>query len=170
MTRHNIKRTNIAMPDNLEPVRHFLFKCFVGVDRASDKAWRRMWKKAFHIGVGDLFGYETVFSRSGPFHRRHMAIEGKVFDAQELFTDEEAFRDWLKIGAAWVIWVPVVGGDLHPIPKSISYAAADQAEFEKFHMAVMDFLTGPYAATVLWPHLGAGAHMMMQTVLSGFDG
>lgn len=169
MSRIPITRTNIAFPKLLESVSFFLFKCFRGLSRDDDRAWRRLWKRLFALPIGDIFYIEFVLPRSGPFHRRHMAIESKVFDAQEMFTDFEAFRDWLKIGAAWVVWMPVVGGDLHPIPKSISYAAADQAEFEKFHMAVMDFLTGPYAAEVLWPHLGKGAHMMMQTVLSGFN-
>lgn len=170
MPRFTIKRTNIALPTDMAAARELLFRALDGYGNEDKKAWRRFWKRMINMRPGDIFEFEMIFPRSGPFHRRHMAIETKVFDAQDLFTDFEAFRDWLKVGAAWVVWVPVVGGDLHPIPKSISYAAADQAEFEKFHMAVMDFLTGPYAATVLWPHLGDGAHMMMQTVLSGFDG
>lgn len=36
----------------------------------------------------------------------HMAIEQAVFDAQDRFSDFEMFRDWLKIGSAWVVWVP----------------------------------------------------------------
>ena len=59
-------------------------------------------------------------------------------------------------------------GQIVPIPKSVSYAAADQDEFQKFHEAVVRFLRGPHAAAVLWPHMKTPSDMMT-AILRGFD-
>lgn len=70
--------------------------------------------------------------------------------------------------AAWVVWVPGPKGGIVPLPRSVSYAKADQAEFEKYHAAVMNFLRGQYAAPYLWKHLGEKSHDMMNTILDSF--
>jgi hypothetical protein len=112
---------------------------------------------------------EMVFPRSGPFHRRHMKIEQTLFDAQERFTDFQMLRDWLKIGAAWVVWVPGAKGGIVPLPKSISYAKADEEEFRQFHSQVIEFLRGEHAAPYLWKHLGKEkSYEMMDSILEGF--
>jgi hypothetical protein len=147
----------------------FLFKALDGFGKDDRASWRRFWKRALAMKPGDMFEVEMVFPRSGPYHRRHMALEQSVFDAQEIFEDFEQFRYWLKIGAAWVIWAPGEDGTVVPIPKSVSYAAADQDEFQKFHEAVVRFLRTERAAAALWPHLGKRAGDMMTAILRGYD-
>ncbi|MGL4297382.1 MAG: hypothetical protein ACRCTG_16860 [Aestuariivirga sp.] len=169
MARFAIQRTNIALPDErgMAGASALLFQALDGFGKDDRASWRRFWKRAVSMEPGEMFEVEMVFPRSGPFHRRHMALEQSVFDAQERFEDFEQLRCWMKIGAAWVTWMPGPEG-LVPIPKSISYAAADQDEFEKYHRAVVDFLRGPHAAPVLWPHLKNPSDMM-GAILRGFD-
>ena len=170
MSKMSIVRTDYAMPDEgaMEGVRHFLFRVFDGATKDDRSAWRRFWKRLTKLEPGEMAKAEMMFPRSGPFHRRHMKIEQTIFDAQDRFTDFEMFRDWLKIGAAWVVWVPGAKGGIVPLPKSISYAKADEEEFRQYHHQVMSFLRGEYAAPYLWKHLGDGAHEMMRVLLEGF--
>lgn len=170
MGRFTITRTNLALPDEkgMAGASQFLFKAIDGYGKDDRASWRRFWKRVLAMKPGDTAEVEMVFPRSGPYHRRHMALEQSIFDAQETFEDFESFRNWLKIGAAWVVWVPGDGGELTPVPKSVSYAAADQDEFQKFHEAVVRFLRGDYAPAVLWPHLKKPSDMM-GAILRGFD-
>lgn len=171
MGRFTITRNDIAMPEGaqLEGVRAFLFRALDGFGKDDKASWRRFWKRVVNMPVGEMFEVEMVFPRSGPYHRRHMALEQSVFDAQDVFEDFEQYRYWLKVGAAWVVWMPDDKGGLVPIPKSVSYAAADQDEFQRFHAAVIRFLRGDHAALILWPNLGPKAYDMMNSILQGFD-
>lgn len=152
----------------LAGVRRFLFGLFDGWSKNDKSSWRKLWKRLMDLEAGEFAVIEFVIPRSSPYHRRHMAIEAAVFDAQERFDDFDMFRDWLKIGASWVVWVPGAKGGIVPLPKSISYSKADQAEFEQYHGQVMAFLRGQHAAPYLWRHLGDRAHEMIDQLLEGF--
>jgi hypothetical protein len=172
MAEITIAKTGAPMPTEAElvGVRRVLFECFRGFTEQDNKRWKRFWKTLINKEPGEMAEIAMVFPRSGPYHRRHMAIEQAVFDAQERFTDFEQFRYWLKVGAAWVTWAAGPSGGVVPIPKSISYAKADEEEFRLYHAKVVEFLRGPHAAKYLWKHLGEqGAAEMMDSVLQGFD-
>ena len=171
MSKMTIVRTDHAMPDKgaMEQISAFLFKVFDGATKDDRGAWRRFWKRLVKLSPGEMANAEMLFPRSGPFHRFHFQIEQTVFNAQDRFSDFEMFRDWLKIGAAWVVWVPGAKGGIVPLPKSVSYAKADEEEFRKYHKQVMEFLRGEHAAPYLWKHLGDDAHEMMRVLLEGFD-
>lgn len=149
-------------------LKDFLFGVIDGFNRDDKKAWRRIWKRIKDMEAGEMLVIDIRMPRSGPFHRRHMAIEQQVFDAQERFQDFEQFRYWLKVGAGWVTWAAGPKGGVVPIPKSISYANADQEEFSRYHEAVVEFLRGPHAAKFLWRHLGDTSADMMETILGEF--
>jgi len=170
MSRFTIHRTGAALPDErgLEGARSLLFKALDGFGQDDKQAWRRLWKKLISLEPGEMMEVSMVFPRSGPFHRRHMALEQRVFDAQEKFEDFEAFRTWLKIGAGWVVWAPGEAGALTPVPKSISYASADEQEFRQYHEAVVRFLRGPHAAVFLWPHLEDKAIAQIDYIMGSF--
>ena len=142
MTTITLARTNKDLPPEpaLDHVRGFLFGVIDGAHKDDRRAWRRLWKRLMGLEPGEMAVFEAVFPRSGPYHRRHMAIEGAVFDAQERFEEFEQFRVWLKVGAGWVDWCAGPKGGVVPIPKSISYAKADQEEFTRYHEAVIAFL------------------------------
>jgi hypothetical protein len=152
-----------------EAVRRFLFRVVDGHGREGQKRWRRWWRQIMDAEVGEMFRWALKRDRSGPYHRRTMMILGRVFDAQERFEDEEQFLNWVKIGAGHVVWAAGPKGGVVPLPKSISYKAADQDEFMVFHQGAMRFFRGEHAARYLWNHLPADqAAGMMDTILTGF--
>ena len=172
MSKIVLIRSGERLPDEamLVAVRAFLFGLFKGWSANDERAWMKLWKRMAALAAGEFAEIEVVIPRSGKFHRRHMKIEGDLFAAQEKFADFDIFRDWLKVGAGWVVWCAGPRGGVVPIPRSISYAQADQAQFEDFHRRVMVFLRGPHAALFLWRHLGErGAAEMMDSVLCEFN-
>lgn len=171
MSRITMVRTDQPIPaeNDLGAVRSFLFGVVDGAGKDDRSAWQRFWSKVKRLEPGEVFDFEIIFPRLGAYHRRHMAIEQAVFDAQDRFSDFEMFRDWLKIGSAWVVWVPGPKGGIVPLPRSISYRKADQADFEKYHRQVMNFLRGEHAAPYLWRHLGDKSHDMIEAILEGFN-
>lgn len=173
MSQITIMRTDRAWPILnivLIALKDFLFGVVDGFTRDDKRAWRRIWKRIKGMEAGEMMVIDIVQPRSGPYHRRHMKIEQSVFDAQERFQDFEQFRYWLKVGAGWVTWAAGPKGGVVPIPKSISYANADQEEFTRYHEAVVEFLRGPHAAKFLWRHLGVdGSAVMMNEIIEGFD-
>jgi hypothetical protein len=172
MSKITLTRTDMPIPDEkeLSCARKFLFDCFKGVTETDRKRWFRFWRAATSKEAGEIFNIETVFPRYTPYHKRHMKIEQDVFNAQERFTDFEMFRQWLKIGAGFVIWVVGAKGGIVPLPKSIAYASIEEQDFREFHDNVIDFLRGEHAAMYLWKHLGKqGSYDMMDSVLREFN-
>lgn len=150
-------------------MRKVLFECMGGLGEQDKSAWNRFWNGIRKAEVGEVFSISTWFSRHGKFHRLHMKMESSVFDAQERIDTFEQFRIWLKIGAGFVSWLPGPRGGIVPIPKSISYKAADEAEFQQFHVDAIRFLRTAHAQKTLWPHLDAAQRSeMMETILEGF--
>lgn len=172
MSKLTITRTELAMPTGqaLDNVRNFLFGVLDGFGKDDKAMWRRFWKRVTNAEPGEMFDIEAVSPRSGPFHRFHMALEQSLFDAQDRFDDFEMMRDWLKIGSGWVKWVPGAKGGIVPLPKSISYAKADEDEFRMYHAGIVRFLRSGHPAKYLWPHLDeAKRGEMMETILQRFE-
>lgn len=161
-----VKRDDIAVPAiALAPLT-----LVDGLTQRDTERWHRFLRRVDQAGAGELFDVETVLKRSGPFHRRHMALEADVFNCQERIQDFDSFRAWLKIGAGFVDWMAGPTGGVVPVPRSISYAKADEDVFSEFHAKAVTFLRGPHAAGYLWPHLkGPRADAMMDSILRGFD-
>ena len=169
MAKITVLRTEFAMPPDLGQVSHFLFRCLDGFTKEDRRSWHRFWRRFQKLEPGEMATCEMAFPRSGPFHRLHMALEQQIFDSQERFGHFEQFRNWLKIGAGHVDWVPGPRGAVVPIPRSISYTAMDDEEFKTFHAAAIEFLRTPHAGKVLWPNLSAeGRADMVETLLEEF--
>lgn len=152
-----------------EAVRRVVFGVVDGLGHQQQKRWRRFWGWLMKMEPGEVCRVSTLMERSGPYHRRHFAIEQAVFDAQERFENFDQFRVWLKVGAGWVTWAAGPKGGVVPIPNSVSYAKADEMEFREFHERVIGFLRGQHAAVYLWPHLKSMADEMMNQILEGFQ-
>ncbi len=155
-------------PADAEAARRVLFGAVDGLGDKARKSWRRFVNRLFRLEPGEMVEIVTHQARSGPFHRRHFALEQAVFESQERFEHFDQFIYWIKVGAGWVTWAAGPAGGVVPIPRSISYAAADQEEFEEFHQRVVSFLRGPHAARYLWPHLKDRADGYMHELLTGF--
>lgn len=149
--------------------RKVLFGIIDGLGERGRKQWRRFVNGLMRLEPGEMVSIATHRNRSGPFHRRHFAIEQAVFEAQERFEHFDQYVYWIKVGAGWVTWAAGPAGGVVPIPRSVSYAAADQDEFQEFHERVMTFLRGPHAARYLWPHLKDKADAFMDELLTRFD-
>ncbi|WP_026641138.1 DUF1367 family protein [Bordetella petrii] len=155
--------------DDRAVARRVIFGAVNGLGERGKRQWRRLWNRIFNLQPGEAMEIITHQDRLGWFHRKHMALEQRVFEAQEAFEHFELFRDWLKIGAGHVDWIPGEGDALQAVPKSISYAKLEQGEMEAFHDAAVVFLRSPRAIHQLWPHLSASAAGdMIEAILGGF--
>lgn len=157
--------------DEKAAARKVLFGAIDGLGAQHKKSWRRLVNWLLNKAEpGEFVELQTRRARSGPFHRRHFAIEQSVFEAQERFTVFDQYMYWIKVGAGWVTWAAGPKGGVVPIPRSVSYAETDEDEFQQFHEQVIEFLRGEHAAKYLWPHLSsAQANSMMNGLLEGFN-
>jgi hypothetical protein len=148
-------------------IRRFLFDLIRGLDAKHDKRWRRFWTRIIKAEPGEVVQLQDQADRSNKFHRRHMAIEQRLFDSQERWTNIDRFRDWLKTGAGFGHY-ELVGARMKFIPSSTSYEQCSDAEMREFHENLMVFLHAPYAQRRLWPHLKSGQRQdMLETVIQG---
>lgn len=144
----------VAISDeDKEAARRVIFGIIDGLGEVNRKAWRRFWHRLLKAELGEVFSIITHQQRLGWYHRKHMSLETKVFEAQERFENFEQFRNWIKIGAGHCDWMPGPKGAVVPIPKSISYAKLEQDAMEVFHANVIAFLRTPRACKVLWPKM-----------------
>jgi hypothetical protein len=149
-----VKRGNLVLTDSESAiVRRVLFDVVDGLGDTAKKRWRRFWNGILKAEAGEMAIITTATKRVGAFHRRHMLIESRVFDAQERIADFEQFRLWLKLGAGFVDWMAGPRGGVVPVPKSISYAECEEVTFREFHDAAMRFLRSDHAMAYLWPKL-----------------
>lgn len=130
-----------------ETLSRVLFQCFQGLDEAHNRRWRRLWRRIFE---GASLHFYPVVERSGAYHRRHMAIEGAIFDHQDGFYSREAFRQWLKTGAAFGRFVATDAGLVFE-PASVSYDQCSDDQMREFHEAALEFLHTDHALATLWP-------------------
>jgi hypothetical protein len=128
-----------------------------GIDDKHHARWLRLLRDMFSLEDGQVVQVGGKLERDTAFHRRHMALEQAIFNAQRRFAQFEQFRNWLKIGAGHVSWVPGPKGGIVPLPKSISYVELDDAAMHAVHTAMLAFLRGPHAARYLWRELEPGA-------------
>lgn len=150
--------------------RRVLFGVVDGLGEKGRRQWRRFFGTLMRLEPGEMVDIKTHKARSGPFHRRHMLIETRVFEAQERIAEFEEFRLWLKVGAGHVTWMAGPKGGVVPVPKSISYSRLEEDDMREFHEAAVAFLRTPHAIRFLWPKLpDAQRDAAMEAVLSEFD-
>ncbi len=164
-----VKQDATAIPDaDKDAARRVLFGMVDGLGEHGKKQWRRFFNMLMKLEPGEMVELNTHKDRSGPYHRRHFAIEQALFEAQERFEHFDQYRYWLKVGAGWVTWAAGPKGGVVPIPRSVSYKSTDQQEFMEFHERAVSFLRGPHAARYLWPHLKEKADTRMHELLMEF--
>lgn len=134
-----------------EAARKVMFGLVDGLGERGRKQWRRLWNNLMRLEPGEMVEVTTKQERVGPYHRKHMLMESRVFEAQERFELFEAFRDWLKVGAGHCDWYPGPRGGIFPVPKSIAYSRLEQGAMEVFHDNAVAFLRTEHACRTLWP-------------------
>lgn len=144
-----------------------IFGIVDGLGDVNRKKWRGFWSRLLKLEPGEMVLVQTHQARLGFYHRHHMLVEQRVFEAQERFDNFEQFRMWLKVGAGHVDWMPGPKGGVFPVPKTISYAKMEQGEFEAFHAAMLTFLQTEHAGRTLWKHLSPERQReMIDTILA----
>lgn len=150
--------------------RRVIFGIVDGLGERGRKQWRRLWNRIMRLEPGEMLELKTHQARIGWYHRKHMALEQAVFEAQERFENFAGFRDWLKVGAGHCQWYPGPKGGVFPVPDSTSYAKLEQAAMEQFHADAVAFLRTEHAGKTLWRHLSATARIeMIESVLGDFN-
>ncbi len=162
------KQLPLALTEQESAVmRRVLFESVNGLSERDKKGWRRFWNRIVKAEPGEMFSVETWFPRVGAFHRRHMAMEQAVFQAQERIAEFEMFRTWTKIGAGFCDWIPGPKGAVIPVPKSIAYRKLDEEGMREYHEACVRFWRTAHAQKVLWPHLDPQQRAEMMEVILG---
>lgn len=168
LVRQNREITD-AKRTELRAVLAVLYAFVDGLGELEGKKWRRFWSALLRMEIGEMAEIITHKARVGVYHRRHMLLEQRVFDAQERIAEFKNFRLWLKIGAGHVTWMAGPTGGVVPVPKSVAYEEMEQADFEEFHQSAVDFLRGEHAIKYLWPKLPAPQrHDAIEAVLGDF--
>ncbi len=165
-----MRRADVVLSEeDKAALRRLVTTIVCGLGEANQRAWLRLWARMWRMEPGEVQTIWTHKERLGWFHRKHMALETRVFEGQERFESFESFRDWLKIGAGHVEWHAGPRGGIVPIPKSISYARLGQDEMEEFHAAAVAFLRTERAAKWLWPRMPAAQRQgAMDAILGAF--
>jgi hypothetical protein len=161
--------TQIAEADKMA-ARNVLFGVVDGLGDIERKKWRRFFSQLMRLEPGEMLEIRTHKARLGWYHRKHMALETKVFEAQERFADFKQFRLWLKVGSGFVDWCAGPKGGVFPVPKSISYDRIEQQDMEEVHDNIVTFLRTPHAIKYLWPKLpDEQRDLAIEAVLLTFD-
>jgi hypothetical protein len=166
-----VRQHQAEIPESdAEVARRVLFGIVDGLGERGRKQWRRFVNGLMRLEPGEMVLIRTNKPRCGPFHRRHMAMEQQVFEAQERFEEfDPGFRDWLKVGAGHVDWYPGPKGGVIPVPKSIAYDKLEEDAMREFHEACVAFLRTEHAARTLYPHLRSDFGMeAVERVLGSF--
>lgn len=139
-----------------------------GLTDADDRAYQRFIHYVAQLDIGQTFSFSWSEPRSPAFHRAHFALIKLIFESQETFSDPEALRAWLTVGAGHCDMLPGPSGELVAVPRSIAYERMDETDFREHHMRVLDFLRSPRACFTLWPNLSdeAAGRSMDQLLLA----
>jgi len=142
----------------------------VGFGDKNKKAYAAFKAKVDALEPGEIYQLTVHFPRNQKLHGLHFALLSTVFDQQEQFSDLDQLRMWVQVGAGHAEFVPGPTGRMVAIPKSISFRALDDQDFQAHHEKVKDFLRSPHATRFLWPHLSDVEQAeMIDTILSQFE-
>lgn len=108
-----LKQTDQHLPEaEAAIVRRYLLQAVDGCNDKDKKAWRSFWRAVGKAGSGEYFVITIKRQRSGPFHRLTFALLQAVFKGQERFDDFRIFRQFTKLGAGFVDYLPNADGEL----------------------------------------------------------
>jgi hypothetical protein len=154
-----------------DALRRFLFE---NIDGATDKdksAWRRFVKAMNTAQAGDYFTIDLKRQRNEKFHKLVFAVILAGFRAQEHFMDIEVYRQWIKLGAGFAVFIPdEKTGELKAIPKSQSFDESSEEEVRQFFDDMCAFMRSATYSATLWPHAPIeGSMLAMENLLRRFD-
>jgi hypothetical protein len=157
-----------SLPDaERDVLRRFFTEHVRGMDRKNDKRWRRFVRDLFHAAPGEGFQLYRAEQRSGPYHRMHRAVLTRLFEAQELYTDEDLLHEWIKLKCWFVTWQESPRGNPIPKPRSTNFDECSEDEIRELHAKMVALLHEPWVQRRFWPHLKPPQRQeMLETVLT----
>lgn len=166
-----VKQTDARLPEqDAAVVRRFLFEYLAGCNDKDKKAWWSFWRAIGTAGSGEFFSVVVRRQRSGPFHRLTFALLQAVYKGQERFEDFRVFRQFAKLGAGFVDYLPNADGELRAVPKSQSFDECSEEECHQFFSDVIEFFRTTRAQKILWPNaLPSAAESGMESILQSFE-
>lgn len=166
-----VRQHDVEIPEvERAAARKVLFGIVDGLGDRGKKQWRRFVNGLMRLEPGEMVDIKTHKARSGPFHRRHMLIETRVFEAQERIAEFEQFRNWLKVGSGFCDWMAGAKGGVVPVPKSIAFDKLEEDEMREVHESMVAFLRMPHAIKYLWPKLpDSQRDLAIEAVLTEFN-
>ena len=78
--------------------------------------------------------------RNLAFHKKFMALLGVALGMVDTEKNPEQFRATVTCGAGWCDFTTNNEGTLIAVPKSISFAAMDDTEFERLYQAALTYI------------------------------
>jgi len=136
-----------------------------GLGEDDKKAYAKFIAMVRSLKVGEVKTISHWFERNRKLQGLHFVMLKTVFEAQDQFAKPETFRAWAYVGAEFADLVPGPHGRAVAVPRSISFAKADDAIASKAHDDVLLFLRSPRATQFLWGHLSAAEQSEMASRL-----
>lgn len=127
----------------------FFRKTQFGKLEPTDKAGKAI---VASMAPGEVRKAKITMPRNIVNHRRFFALIGMCFDHMpehwhKAYPSEEHLRFKLTIEAGWCDWIPTKNGPV-PMPKSISFAEADEADFRLVWDAVVKVIVTQFIPTL----------------------
>ncbi len=136
-----------------------------GATPADQDAWAKFKRRLETMRPGKWLRMEWSTPRNGPHHRKFMALAQLVTENSETYQTVEQALVAIKLAAAY--FDPHIDprtGEIVPIPKSISYDAMAQEEFEAFYSAAIDGIL----ATILPQFDREKADRLLEMIVEGW--
>jgi hypothetical protein len=103
----------------------------MGKDEATQKYLNR--RKDMQVLVTDI-----KQARNYGNHKRMFDFVNAVFDMQDIYTNDEIFRNWLTVAAGWFNIMMYPDGTTQFFPKSWKFEEMDEEEFNRMFSAAID--------------------------------
>lgn len=103
---------------------------FEAADGPSQELWRE-------YKLGETYRADVVKPRSYQHHKLAFALLQLTYENQEQYSNFESFRKAVAVAAGHTEELVTVDGEILKLPKSLSFDALDEIEFEKVFMAMM---------------------------------
>ena len=94
---------------------------------------------------GKEYAVKISQPRNLKFHRRYFALLGVGLDMADTEYNAEQFRAYCTVGAGYCDFITDKDGGVVAIPKSISFAAMDDTEFERLYQDTLSFICSTWA-------------------------
>lgn len=105
-----------------------------GWTAADQRAYDKFRRRLAAMEEGDCFRLAFSVPRNLAHHKKFMALVAVVAEYSEVYDSQRKALTAVKVAAGHCDFMPdPTSGLLIPVPKSISFAAMEQVEFEEFY-------------------------------------